>query len=203
MARDSHKLYDHKSSKKTFPGERGGSEPHERERGGGDASMSQLGAKKEAAHTAGRGEPTLDKGREEAVGHSNPQHYERAEKREARREPSERDAAERRGSEGEHEMGGKHEIHMRHHTERKEMHERHHKERMHQREEHALQHENMAERHATEEDKMGQRHLDELGVGEEASGAPMGAMGQAAQTAGAGQVAPQAGMGSGNQPTGI
>jgi hypothetical protein len=63
MARE-RALYDHKSSRKrmTEP------QPNERERGGGDASMSERGALREAQRSAGRGMPTLDKGRAERSG---------------------------------------------------------------------------------------------------------------------------------------
>jgi hypothetical protein len=156
MARDSEKLYDHKSSGRYFGSK---SEPHERERGGGDASMSQEHAKSEAERTAGHG-PSLDKGKEHG------------ERREGKKEETKV-------------AGHPHEVHERQRREREEMKARHHTERHHMHEEHSLAHENMADRHEEEHEKMAQRHMDELGMGGgETAGAPEAQAGQAAQTAG-------------------
>jgi hypothetical protein len=119
-------LYDHKSSKRNM------GEPHQRERGGGDASMSHQGSRREAARTAGRG-PTLDRG---------PTHSPHS--REARYG----------GMPGEH----LHEIHARHERERHEMRHRHAQEREHAHHQQTLEHENMGARHEDEHENIRHRH---------------------------------------------
>jgi hypothetical protein len=146
MARIHNRLYDHKSSRKSM------GEPHERESGGGDASMSHQGSRREAARTAGRG-PTLDRGPAHSP-HSREERY--------------------GGMPGEH----IHEIHARHERERHEMRQRHHQEREHTHQQQALEHENMGERHEDEHATI--RHLHMMEARQDQSGeggAGMGPLG--------------------------
>jgi hypothetical protein len=112
-------LYDHKSSRK------GMREPHERERGGGDASMSHRGTMREAARTAGRGQDF----REHDYGTGYPQgHHETHERH--RRE--------------------RHEMHQRHHTEREHVHQQQSVEHANMAERHSDEHSAIRERHELE-----------------------------------------------------
>ena len=87
-------LYDHKSSRKAMR------EPRERERGGGDASMSHQGARREATRTAGRGQ--VFRQRDYGTVHPHDQHEIHARHRRER-----------------------HEMHQRHSQERHHMHQEH------------------------------------------------------------------------------
>ncbi len=112
-------LYDHKSSRRRMAE----TEPHERERGGGDASMSQQGARHEAARRAGRGQVF----RERDYG-PHDRHEVHARHRREREE-----------------------MHQRHHQEREHMHHQQSLEHENLVARHEDEHETIRHRHAMEE----------------------------------------------------